>query len=65
MPSSPFDNGSAITRPNQKGKNTVTHAYAVSKNILALRIETGKTILGTQQPYESQPGDIVDGGSLG
>ncbi|MBT9313548.1 glycoside hydrolase family 9 protein [Leptothoe kymatousa] len=37
----------------------VTHVYTVSKNIVALRIETGELIRGKQVAYEAEPGDNV------
>lgn len=37
----------------------ITHVYAVSENVVALRIETGDLVRGKQVPYEAKLGDIV------
>lgn len=44
---------SSVTQP------TVTQAYLVDRDILALRVETGTFVFGTQIPYQAAPQDQI------
>ena len=57
----------AITEPPQTDADfadltpdlTVTDVYTVQPNIVAVRLEVGKTLYGQQVPYESDPHDQI------
>lgn len=49
----------AIVSSNDAAGIPITHAYTVSENVVALRIETGDVVRGKQVAYETRLGDVV------
>ncbi|MFG6094599.1 glycoside hydrolase family 9 protein [Leptothoe sp. ISB3NOV94-8A] len=50
---------SASSKEDDASGISVTHAYTVSKNVVALRVEVGELVRGKQVVYNAEPGDTI------